>query len=118
MKIHLNKMVFYGYHGVYPEEQKLGQRFWVNLTLFTDDKLDCQIKHLEDTIDYTLVYAELKSLMEEKSFILLENCANAVIERLFELHGTLTGVNIKISKPSVPIKGTLESVEVEMERFK
>ena len=30
MKIHLNEMVFYGYHGVHPEERKLGQRFIVN----------------------------------------------------------------------------------------
>ena len=30
-KIYLNGMKFYGYHGVFPEENKLGQRFYVDL---------------------------------------------------------------------------------------
>ena len=30
-KIYVNKMEFYGYHGVFPEETKLGQRFKVDL---------------------------------------------------------------------------------------
>ena len=32
-KIILEKMEFYGYHGVYPEENKLGQRYRVDLAL-------------------------------------------------------------------------------------
>lgn len=29
-------MVFYGYHGVHDEERKLGQRFVVSATLYTN----------------------------------------------------------------------------------
>lgn len=35
-KIYVNKMEFYGYHGVFPEETKLGQRFKVDLIVQTD----------------------------------------------------------------------------------
>ena len=35
-KIFVNKMEFYGYHGVFPEETKLGQRFKVDLTVEAD----------------------------------------------------------------------------------
>ena len=35
-KIYVNKMEFYGYHGVFPEENTLGQRFRVDLIVETD----------------------------------------------------------------------------------
>ena len=56
MRIHLHEMVFYGYHGVHPEERKLGQRFIVNFSYKTEQANDKEIKHLEDTVDYTKVF--------------------------------------------------------------
>jgi hypothetical protein len=35
LKIKLNEMVFYGYHGVHAEERALGQRFIVSVTFIT-----------------------------------------------------------------------------------
>ncbi len=37
-KIYVNRMEFYGYHGVFPEETRLGQRFAVDLTVEADLK--------------------------------------------------------------------------------
>jgi dihydroneopterin aldolase len=116
MKIHLHEMVFYGYHGVHPEERKLGQRFIVNFTYETNPKLDAEIKHLEDTIDYTRVYSIIKNTIENHSFHLLENCANTILDTISESFPTIIYALVKIKKPSVPINGSLGSVEVEMER--
>ncbi len=118
MKIHLNKMIFFGYHGVQPEERSLGQRFVVNLTFETNPELDNSIHKLEDTVDYTSIYADLKNIMENKTFHLLENCANTILNHLLEKYDKIQTINVKIKKPSVPIKGILDSVEVEMERSK
>jgi dihydroneopterin aldolase len=116
MKIRLNEMVFYGYHGVHAEERKLGQRFIVSLTLYTDTELDGQIHHLEDTVDYTKVYAEVKNIMESQQFQLLESCANTIADKLMVDFPLLTKLKICIQKPSVPIQGSLKSVEVELKR--
>ena len=118
MKIHLNKMVFFGYHGVQPEERTLGQRFVVNLTFETNSELDNSIHKLEDTVDYTSIYADLKEIMENKTFHLLENCANTILNHLLEKYEKIQTVKVKIRKPSVPIKGILDYVGVEMERSK
>lgn len=118
MKIHLHDMVFFGYHGVHPEEQRLGQRFIVNLTFYTADTLDQEIKSLEDTVDYTRVWAEIRNIMENARFLLLEECANTILDTLLASFDRITGVIIRIRKPGVPIKGSLESVEVEMERHR
>lgn len=118
MKIHLNKMIFFGYHGVQPEERTLGQRFVVNLTFETNDQDDNSIHKLEDTVDYTEIYRDLKDIMEKQTFHLLENCANTILNKLLDKYDKITQINVKIQKPSVPIKGILDSVEVEMERSK
>lgn len=116
MIIRLNEMVFYGYHGVYAEERKLGQRFVVSITLYTDDALDNQIRHLEDTVDYISVYAVVKEIMESHQFHLLENCANTIANQLLKDFALIQKLQICIQKPSVPIQGSLRSVEVELTR--
>ena len=116
MRIHLHEMVFYGYHGVHPEERKLGQRFIVNFSYETEQANDKEIKHLEDTVDYTKVYAIIKHTLEEREFYLLEVCANTILDSILESFPSIIYANVKIKKPSVPINGSLGSVEVEMER--
>ena len=116
MKIHLNEMLFYGYHGVYPEERKLGQKFYVTLTVFIDDSLDANICNLSDTVDYTKIYETVKQIMEKEQFYLLEECANKIINSIFNAFSLISGVKILIEKPCVPMKCNLKSVSVEMER--
>ncbi len=118
MKIFLNEMVFYGYHGVHAEERVLGQRFIVNITVETDSKSDIEIAHLKDTVDYTEIYAEVKNIMEKKQFHLLENCANDILEAILSDFDKVVAATVRIKKPSVPINGSLASVEIEMERRK
>lgn len=116
MKIHLQEMVFYGYHGVHPEERKLGQRFVVNLEIATDPRLDAQIRNLEDTVDYTRVYEEVRHTMETKQFHLLENCGNEILDHVMANFPQILTARVRIRKPSVPINGSLSAVEVELER--
>ncbi len=116
MKIHLNEMVFYGYHGVHPEERTLGQRFIVNLTIETAGEADSQIRHIYDTVDYTKIYAEVKHTMEKKQFHLLEDCANEILDTVFAHFPKIIDAEVRIKKPSVPINGSLGSVEIEMFR--
>ena len=118
MKIHLNEMVFYGYHGVHPEERKLGQRFVVNLIIVTKRDLDPKIHHLRDTVDYTKIYSEIRHTMEKKQFHLLEDCANEILETVMNNFPKIMEANVRIKKPSVPINGSLGSVEVEMNRVR
>jgi dihydroneopterin aldolase len=114
MKIKLNEMVFYGYHGVHEEERSLGQRFIVSLVLETDPVLDDRIRNLEHTVDYTKVYSEVKEIMESHQFHLLETCANTIATKLLADFCLLQKITICIQKPSVPINGSLKSVEVEL----
>lgn len=116
MIIRLNEMVFYGFHGLHDEERKLGQRFIVTAQLFTDPRIDDRIRRLEDTIDYTKVYEEIKTVMETNQFLLLEDCANTLATKLLADFPLIQQVTLCIQKPAVPIPGSLRSVEVELSR--
>lgn len=116
MIIRLNDMIFYGFHGVHDEERKLGQRFVVTLDLQTDPALDGQIRHLDQTVDYTKVYAQIREIMETHQFQLLEACANKVADQLLAGFPLIQSVRVRIQKPSVPIPGSIHSVEVELFR--
>ena len=118
MKIHLKDMIFYGFHGVYPEERKLGQRFNVSIILFTDNTIDDNIKELKDTVDYTKVLDEIKHIMEKEQFLLLEDCANSIIINIFNKFELVNGINVSIEKPGVPMNASLNCVAIEMERFR
>lgn len=116
MKICLNEMVFYGFHGVFAEERSLGQRFIVSLHLTTNAEHDKDIHKLEDTVDYTKVYALLKSIMESDQFQLLESVANAILDKVLAEFSLVTEAEVFIQKPSVAIQGSLKSVELVMSR--
>lgn len=57
-------MEFYGYHGVLPEENKLGQRFRVSIVLGLDLKRAGETDRLEETVSYADVYACVKKLLK------------------------------------------------------
>lgn len=118
MKIRLNDMIFYGYHGVHKEERTLGQRFIVDCHLKTDNSLDDEIKHLKDTVDYTKVFIIIKSILETEQFELLEICARTIVDSILTHFEKIIYVKITIKKPNVPINGNLSSVEVEMEKHR
>ena len=56
-KISLNAMRFYAYHGVLPQEKKVGNWFSVDLELSVDLSRAALSDQLQDTLNYAEVYA-------------------------------------------------------------
>lgn len=63
-KVYVEGMEFYGYHGVFTEENKLGQRFKVDLTAELDLSKAGQTDDLEQTINYAELYHVCKDIVE------------------------------------------------------
>ncbi|MSP78240.1 MAG: dihydroneopterin aldolase [Dehalococcoidia bacterium] len=116
--ISLKGMVFYGYHGALPEEQKLGQRFIVDL----DVEADLQRAGVSDQLGHTINYSQLfhiaKEVMEGPPMHLLEAVGETIASKV--LSGfPVTSVRVRVSKPSPPIKGAvLEAASVTLWRTK
>ncbi len=109
-------MEFYGYHGVFPEETRLGQRFVVNLTVETDLSKAGRSDSLEDSINYADLYQTCKEIVEGEPYKLVEAVAEKIAEAVLERFSTVELCHIKVIKPDPPIPGHYKSVAVEITR--
>ncbi len=114
--IKLEGMVFYGYHGVNKEEKVAGQRFIIDIDLFCDLSISAQSDDLKDTVNYSAVYKIAKEVLEGNSYNLIESVAEKIADLILTNWPKIT-VKIKISKPEVPIKGSvISAAAVEITR--
>ncbi|MBC5638431.1 dihydroneopterin aldolase [Ornithinibacillus sp. BX22] len=117
-KIILTNMQFYGYHGLLPEEKKLGQRFLVDAELYLDTKKAGKSDDMYDSIDYSQAYAHVKKIVEGSSKNLIEAIAEEVASDLLGSFSLLEACRVKVIKPDPPIPGHYQSVAVEIYREK
>lgn len=117
-KILLNQMAFYGYHGLFPEETKLGQRFLVDAELMLDLKKSSRSDDMNDSIDYGEVYNVIKEVVEGKPKNLVETIAEQIADELFRTFNLLEACRLRVTKPDPPIAGHYQSVAVEIFREK
>ncbi|MDN7247551.1 dihydroneopterin aldolase [Planococcus shenhongbingii] len=114
--IHVNDMEFYGYHGVFPEETKLGQRFRMTVSLAVDLKIAGETDDLKHTVHYGEVYEACKAIVEGEPKKLVEAVAEEVTARLLTQFPLVKGVRVQLIKPDPPIPGHYKSVAIELTR--
>lgn len=114
--IKLNQLQFYGYHGLLPEENKLGQRFTVDAKLYVSLKKAGQTDDMNDSIDYGKVYKVIQSVVEGETKKLIEAVASEMAAALLKTFTKLEACQIQLIKPNPPIHGQYESVAVEIYR--
>ncbi|WP_088840778.1 dihydroneopterin aldolase [Listeria sp. ILCC797] len=115
-KIYLNELNFYGYHGVLPQENQLGQVFQVSLVLHLSTKEAGQTDSVEDTVSYADVYETVKEITEAREFKLIEALAETIATEVLRDYAKLEAVTVKVIKPNPPIPGHYHSVAVEIYR--
>jgi len=115
-KIHLNGLMFYGYHGAIKEENILGQRFIVDLELELDLSEAGKNDALDASVHYGEVYQEIKAIVEGKPYQLIEAVAEAVSTALLTRFAKIEAVTVKVTKPNPPINGIYDSVAVSIYR--
>lgn len=114
-QIKIEGMEFYSFHGHYPEEQIVGSKFMVDLSIETDMSRAAVSDNLKDAVDYQRAYEIVRVQMERKSY-LLENIAGRILDALFlEIKGVI-GATVKVSKLNPPVGGKTAAVSVTMTR--
>lgn len=113
-KIILENMKVYGSHGVYAYEKRKRQSFIIDLYLTLDLIPASTSDFLESTLDYVQIETIVASIVEKRSFNLIEKLALTIIEELFKNFEILYSVKIRLKKPkALPHYGTIASVELE-----
>jgi dihydroneopterin aldolase len=116
-KIRLTHMVIYAHHGAHEEERTLGQRFEIDVELGLDVRPAAKADRLEQCVDYGKVYDKINEAVTEKRFYLIEAVAQHIADKILA-DFQVEEVTVRVRKPNVPIKGSIDHVEVEITRQK
>jgi 7,8-dihydroneopterin aldolase/epimerase/oxygenase len=114
--IRLHNAVFYAYHGVLSDEQTLGGKFEVDVDLHCDLSRGARSDSLKQTVNYERVYDAIKQLVLGKKYFLIEALAETIAEGLLKGFKKIDKVVVRVRKPSAPVKGVIDHVEVEIAR--
>ncbi len=116
-RIILRDLGFYGFHGLFAEEEKLGQRFFVDL----ECGVDLTAPGETDAIGHTVSYADIYDVVSEtfkKRTKLIEALGQNIVTALFERFGDINWIIIRIRKPEAPIAMVRGEAAIELHRVR
>ena len=109
----LHNLVVYAYHGVHPEEKTLGQRFEIDIEFTLANPPQPWRDDLQSTVSYVNLNRLAVRIAEREKFDLVETLADLLVEEVRQ-HSLIASVTVRVRKPSVPIQGVVDYVEVEV----
>lgn len=115
-RIKLSGLQFYGYHGLFPEENRLGQRFEVNIEIFLPLQKAGKTDEMKYSVDYGMVFELVKDVVEGEPKNLIETVAEEIATVLFGQFPILKAIAVEVCKPNPPIEGHYEAISVRIYR--
>ena len=114
--IKITNLKVFAHHGVFPEETRDGQDFYVNAKLILDCRRAGQTDCLEDSLNYGEASHFITDYLQNHTYKLIEAAAEHLAEEMLLSMPVLKGVEIELCKPHAPIGLPFENVSVTMER--
>lgn len=115
-RILLSRIALFAYHGLHPEEERLGQRFFVSL----DVGLDLRAAGRDDDWHSTACYAQLTQLVQDigvgRRFRTIEGLAEAIATGALAAETRIERVTVRVDKPSAPVPAIIDGIAVEITR--
>lgn len=115
-EIRITNLEVFAFHGVYPEENKKGQFFYVNAVLYVDTRAAGLADDLELSVNYGDVCHFITGYMQEHTYKLIEAVAEGLATELLLKYDLIKTVSLEIRKPNAPIGLPFESVSVSVNR--
>lgn len=112
--IKITNLKVFAYHGVFPEEKKEGQDFYISATLYLDLHTPGKSDRLEDSLNYGEVSHFIHQVFTEKNYDLIEAACENLCTRMLLEYKQLTEVKVELCKPHAPIGLPFENVSVTM----
>ena len=116
-KIYIRDLEFIGYHGVFEEEKKLGQKFFVSLELTTSLREAGLNDDITKTTHYGEVSESVKKIFFQKKYDLIETLAEDIAREILLNYPLISELKLEIKKPWAPVGIPLKDVSVEIRSF-
>lgn len=114
--IRLSRMEFHAYHGCYDLEQKVGNRFAVEVEITAELGRAAEEDDVRQTVNYLTAYEIVREQMQVTQRT-IERAAMNVIDALYDAFGErVRHVKCCVSKLAPPLGGKIERVSVVLEK--
>lgn len=113
-RIALSRIVASGRHGANPGERDRPQPFHIDVELDLDLSAAAASDVLEDTLDYAEVHARIVTIVEKRSYLLLERLADEIVRDLLA-DARVVRARVSVAKPEL-LDGATPSVTLVRER--
>ena len=105
--IALHGAEFFAFHGFYPEEQKLGNKFIVDVDVSFTSAKNLKEDKISNTVDYEQVYNIVEAQMK-KTAKLIETVAQSIADSIKEQFPFVNSIRVSIKKLNPPLKGKVD----------
>lgn len=112
--IKITNLKVFAYHGVFEEEKREGQDFYINATLYLNLHTPGKSDKLEDSLNYGEVCHFIHKVFTEKNYDLIEAACENLCTRMLLEFAQLQEVEVELQKPHAPIGLPFENVSVAM----
>ena len=114
--INIVDLEVYAHHGVFPEENVLGQKFLITLQLSVDTRAAGETDDLTKSVDYGSVCKAVSACVTHETYQLIETVAERVAACVLEQFELVQGVSVEVKKPWAPIGLPVQYVSVAITR--
>ena len=114
-------MRFYAYHGLFPEENTLGQQFEVDVEIlgaferWAEHGENPDVTKVEGAVNYPEVYDLVNGIVTGERFGLVESLADRLITSIQDTFG-VNRLIVRVRKPNPPVPAQFDGIEVEVSR--
>ncbi|MFD1184950.1 dihydroneopterin aldolase [Pontibacter rugosus] len=113
-QITLEGMEFFAFHGYYDEEQKIGNKYGIDLIIDTDLQRAAATDKLEETVNYEVLYALVLEEMKMPAR-LLEHLGHRIIDKVYDKFPFVQSVKVHVYKFNPPLGGICKWAKVTLE---
>lgn len=110
--IRLKNCAFFAHHGVLEEETRIGQRFFVDLSIQVRQTNAVERDEIEGTVHYGEVFELVERIVTGAPVKLIEHLASQIGVQICKEFPLVESAEVTVRKPSAPIAGILDYVEV------
>lgn len=115
-EIRIEGLEVYAGHGVFEEENREGQPFFVNAVLYTDTRRAGLTDDLSMSTHYGEVCRLINRFLKEHTYKLIETTAERTVEQILLQFPLIQSIEFEIRKPKAPIGLPFGSVSVKIKR--
>ncbi|MBV8511319.1 MAG: dihydroneopterin aldolase [Xanthobacteraceae bacterium] len=114
--IFVSGLLIHAHHGVMAHEEKVGQRFVIDLELTTDLATASRSDKLADTVNYGAIVDTTTEVFTGRRYRLIEAAAGAVADAILTKFVKVSAVRITVRKPHAPIAAIFGDAGVTLTR--